>query len=94
MDGFIERGEKNPQPQPGYAYEGHLNACIAFSSRDRYSAIQSPTLVMVGDSDLITPPVQARELARQLSHTDAGHMVLLEQPGILAREMEAFFGSV
>ena len=100
VDGFIEGGEKNPQPQPVYAYEGHLNACIAFSSRDRYSAIQSPTLVMVGDSDLITPPGQARELARQLSHkeavtiADAGHMVLVEQPRILAQEMEAFFGSL
>ena len=55
---------------------------------------------MVGDSDLITPPEQARELARQLSHkeavtiADAGHMVLLEQPRILAQEMEAFFGSL
>ena len=100
VNGFIEGGEKNPQPQPVYAYEGHLNACIAFSSRDRYSAIQSPTLVMVGDSDLITPPGQARELARQLSHkeavtiADAGHMVLVEQPRILAQEMEAFFGSL
>ena len=100
VDGFIEGGVKNPHPQPEYAYHGHLDACIAFSSTDRYSSIRTPTLVMVGEDDLITQPAQTRELARGLPQAsivtigDAGHMVLTEQPETLAREMKGFFESV
>ena len=100
VDGFIEGGAKSPQPQPEYAYRGHLDACIAFSSVDRYSSIQTPTLVMVGKDDLITPPGQTQELAKGLPQAsmtiigDAGHMVLTEQPEALAQEMGKFFESV
>ncbi|MHB8340236.1 MAG: alpha/beta fold hydrolase, partial [Mycobacteriales bacterium] len=49
----------------------------------------TPTLVLVGEADLLTPPGQSQEIADQLPDADlvvlpgAGHMVGLERPGLV-----------
>ena len=54
--------------------------------RDNARRLTLPTLVMVGDSDRITPPELADELAALMPHArherlpDCGHMAPLEQP--------------
>jgi pimeloyl-ACP methyl ester carboxylesterase len=55
-------------------------------SRPDFSAINVPTLVVVGDKDAITPPEVASEMAdgiggaRLITIPNAGHMALAEQP--------------
>ena len=39
------------------------DADLAFDSRDRIPAITAPTLVVVGEQDLLTPPRQAKKVA-------------------------------
>ena len=55
-------------------------------SRPDLAAIICPTLVLVGDSDQLTPPDRAREMAEAIPHAqlvvvpDSGHLSTLEQP--------------
>lgn len=62
----------------------------AFANHDKLAALgvlaTVPTLVLVGDRDLQTPPDHSRSMAAQLPTADlvvlpnAGHMVMLEHP--------------
>ena len=55
-------------------------------ARQHLASICCPTLVLVGDSDLITPPSHSEELvaaipgSRLVVVSDAGHLALLEKP--------------
>jgi pimeloyl-ACP methyl ester carboxylesterase len=55
-------------------------------SRPDLAAIRCPTLVLVGDSDQLTPPERAREIAagirgaRLVVIPDSGHMTAIERP--------------
>ncbi|MDB5541188.1 MAG: alpha/beta hydrolase, partial [Devosia sp.] len=58
-------------------------------SRPDLPTINLPTLVLVGDSDAITPPEAAKEMAagilgaKLVTVPTAGHMALAEQPAIV-----------
>jgi 3-oxoadipate enol-lactonase len=64
--------------------------------RDRVRAINVPTLFIVGDRDLITPPDLSHELAelvpgaRMQVISDAGHLTNLEKPAAFNRFVEEF----
>ncbi len=68
-------------------YVRHQEAIIARrDSRPTLATIHVPTAVIVGDTDKITPPEAAREMATGISGATltiierAGHMAILEQP--------------
>ncbi|HEY9010903.1 MAG TPA: alpha/beta fold hydrolase [Devosia sp.] len=68
-------------------YVRHQKAIIGrVDSRPMLASIQMPTAVIVGDSDAITPPDAAREMADGIAGAQltvierAGHMAVLEQP--------------
>lgn len=58
-------------------------------SRSALAAIRCPTLVLVGDSDLLTPPDLAREIADEIAGAQlvlipsCGHLSTLEQPAVV-----------
>jgi len=54
---------RNPNPMEPEAYGRQARAYVAFDALDRLSAIAAPTLVIVGEQDLLTPPWVAREVA-------------------------------
>jgi len=63
-------------------------------SRPGLAAIRVPTLVLVGEEDLITPPEEAREIAagtgaaaRLVTVPGAGHLSTLEAPEAVTREL-------
>jgi len=62
-----------------------LLACRAFDGRDLLSRIRTPTLVVAGADDQVTPAALAEELARGIPNARlevipaAGHQVPLEQ---------------
>jgi pimeloyl-ACP methyl ester carboxylesterase len=65
-------------------------------SRPGLAAISCPTLVIVGDSDVLTPPERAEEIvngipgARLSVIRDSGHISTLEQPAAVTRSMVEF----
>ena len=53
----------NPYPMSPEAYGRQAEAYLQFDALDRLAAITAPTLVVVGEQDLLTPPWIAREVA-------------------------------
>ncbi|HEV2271740.1 MAG TPA: alpha/beta fold hydrolase [Steroidobacteraceae bacterium] len=80
--------------------EGFINQQTAImtrpDSRPGLSAIRCPTLVLVGDSDLLTPPERAEEIASGIAGArlsvirDSGHLATLEQPAAVTKSMVDF----
>lgn len=71
---------------PTEVYLADFKACNAFDSVDRIKTILTPALVICGRDDQMTPPKYSEYLHKELSHsiieliTEAGHMVMIEQP--------------
>jgi pimeloyl-ACP methyl ester carboxylesterase len=65
-------------------------------SRPGLATIRCPTLVIVGDGDLLTPPERAEEIASGIRDArlsvirDSGHLSTLEQPAVVTRSMVEF----
>ena len=82
--------------------EGFINQQTAVmgrpDSRPGLAAIRCPTLVIVGDGDLITPPERAEEIANGIPKArlsvvrDSGHLSTLEQPAAVTKSMVEFLG--
>lgn len=80
--------------------EGFINQQTAImsrpDSRSGLAAIRCPTLVIVGDGDLLTPPERAEEIASGIPDAslavirDSGHLSTLEQPAAVTQAMVEF----
>jgi pimeloyl-ACP methyl ester carboxylesterase len=80
--------------------EGFINQQRAIigrpDSRPGLAAIRCPTLVIVGDSDIPTPPERAQEIANGIPGArlsvirDSGHLATLEQPVAVTASMVEF----
>ncbi|HEX5462446.1 MAG TPA: alpha/beta fold hydrolase [Steroidobacteraceae bacterium] len=83
--------------------EGFANQQLAIlgrpDSRPGLAAIRCPTLVIVGDGDMVTPPERAEEIANGIPRArlsvirDSGHMSTLEQPAAVTRSMVEFLAT-
>jgi pimeloyl-ACP methyl ester carboxylesterase len=62
-------------------------------SRRVFGEIRCPTTIVVGDSDQLTPPALAEEMARGIDNArlvvipEAGHLSPLEQPAHVTRAL-------
>jgi len=80
--------------------EGFVNQQTAImgrpDSRPGLASIRCPTLVIVGDGDVLTPPERAEEIANGIPGSrvsvirDSGHLSTLEQPAAVAKSMIQF----
>lgn len=75
---------------------GDFSACDAFDSMERLSEIRCPTLILCGEDDQLTPVKYSHFLqdhiadARLVTIHEAGHMVMLEKPEVVANEIRNF----
>lgn len=75
-------------------------ACNAFDVMERLGQIAAPTLVIGGTADQMTPQKYAAYLAEKIPGArlamieGAGHMVMLEQPELVARHVREFLAIV
>lgn len=82
------------------AYRIGVNAVWLADQRERVQDIDIPTLVLVGERDLVTPPELSNELldlipnARMQVIAAAGHLANLEKPGEFNRIVDEFIGEV
>lgn len=76
-------------------YQG-FSACDRFSAIGSLGKIALPALIVGAKDDLLTPPSFSEYLHREIKESelviieDAGHMVMIEQPGALNRAIEGF----
>jgi len=82
---------------------GFIGCCEAISRIDlteRLREIKCPTLVIVGDQDMGTPPAMAREIHQNLPGSalevihSAAHLSNIEQPDVFNTTLLNFLGSV
>ena len=96
----IEQDAEAMLRTPVEVIERDLRACDAFDLMEQVSAIATPTLVICGTADLMTPPKYAEYLHQQIKGSDlslipgAGHMVMLEKPEEVTRAIEAFLNGL
>jgi pimeloyl-ACP methyl ester carboxylesterase len=88
----------NPYPMSPEAYGRQADAYRQFDALDRLSAITTPTLVVVGEQDLLTPPWIAREVADAIPGArfevirgdGSSHLVPIERPDDFNRLVSDF----
>jgi pimeloyl-ACP methyl ester carboxylesterase len=82
----------------GYLRQQSANM-TRIDSRPTLAAIRCPTLVLVGDSDQLTPPERAAEIAdgipgaRLVVVPDCGHLSTLERPQAVTEALHAWLRS-
>ena len=90
--GIRERG----WPRSVTAFERQALACIRHDALSILAILQTPTLVLTGEEDILTPPRYGRALAAMLGRaelgllTGAGHTCLLETPKPFAERVLRF----
>ena len=73
-----------------------LLACDNFNIRDQLNKVRQPTLILCGREDWMTPVKFSEYLAANIAysslhiHQDGGHMLMLEQPDWVLKEIENF----
>jgi 3-oxoadipate enol-lactonase len=88
----------NPHPMSPEAYRRQADAYLRFDALDRLRAITAPTLVVVGEQDLLTPPWVAREIADAIPGArfeiirgdGSSHVVPIERPDDFNRLVSDF----
>ncbi len=79
---------------------GDLLACDAFDRRADLSTIRTPTVIVCGAEDQMTPLKSSQYLNQQIAGStlhiipEAGHMVMLEQPDQVAGQLDAFLNTI
>jgi len=66
IDEFIEAALANPYPQSTEAFQRTARAILDHDSADRLDAITVPTLVVVGEDDILCPPRHSRAIAARI----------------------------
>ena len=77
-----------------------LLACDRFNVTDRLNAIQTPVLVVCGTDDKLTPLRFSEILSSRIpgaalqTMEGTGHLLVLEQPGRLAKLISVFLATI
>jgi 3-oxoadipate enol-lactonase len=89
---FRERGVLRSVP----AYQRQVDACLAHDALGIIPILRTPTLVLVGEDDILTPPRYGRALAAALPRAEvmvvpaSGHACFLETPKLVSERLLRF----
>ena len=91
----------NPNPIGAEAYDRQAQAYLRHDALDRLAGVKSPTLVVVGEQDLLTPPWVCREVAdripgcrfEMIKGDGASHVVPIERPHDFNRLVTTFLSA-
>jgi pimeloyl-ACP methyl ester carboxylesterase len=97
---LIELASKRMEEVRQSVLYGDLLACNRFDVMDRLGAVQQNTLVVCGADDQMTPARYAQYLSSSIPNArltvipNAGHMVMLEQPHLVANSLLSFLNDI
>ena len=80
--------------------EADFRACDAYDLKGKLEKVSSPTLILVGEEDKMTPLRFSEELRDGINGSNfevirgAGHMLPLEKPGVVAELLRRFMDQV
>jgi pimeloyl-ACP methyl ester carboxylesterase len=80
------------------AFQRQIDACLAHDTLDLLPILRTPTLVLAGEDDILTPPRYGRALAAALITAEvmlvpgSGHACFLETPRAVAERALRFLG--
>jgi pimeloyl-ACP methyl ester carboxylesterase len=100
MDEWLTEAEANPHQQSVEAFCRSTEALLDHDTADRLGAVSIPTLVTVGELDLVLPTRFSRELAARIPGArlvvvpDAGHQPFQELPAEYNRILHEFLEAV
>lgn len=100
MDEWLAAAEASPYAQSVDAFSRSAEALIGHDSADRLVGISAPTLVTVGELDLVLPPRFSQQLAelipgaRLVVIPGAGHQPFQEVPADYNRLLVEFWQSI
>lgn len=66
IDQFVDAALANPHPQETEAFQRTARAILEHDTADRLGAITVPTLVLVGEDDMLCPPRHSRAIAARV----------------------------
>jgi pimeloyl-ACP methyl ester carboxylesterase len=96
VEGFLQLVRNNPFPQSVAGFIRQCDAVLAHDTRDRVSAITTPTRVIVGTEDALTPARYSQWLADSIPGAEliqvpnAAHLLSLETPDEFNRVLIEF----
>jgi pimeloyl-ACP methyl ester carboxylesterase len=97
---LIKLATKRMEETRQSVFYGDLQACNGFDVMDRLGLIQQNTLVVCGAEDQMTPVRYAQYLASAIPNAqlniipNAGHMVMLEQPHLVADSLLSYLKNI
>ena len=97
---IIDASEEAAKQVPGTTVYTDWLAADTFDQMANIRAIQTPSLVISGENDSLTPTKYGKYLAQQLPHStyvelsDAGHLFPIEKPAVTAHTIQAFLRSL
>jgi pimeloyl-ACP methyl ester carboxylesterase len=100
MDGWIDAAEASPYAQSVDAFCRSAQALIEHDTADRLGAVSAPTLVTVGELDLVLPERFSQELVDRIPNArlavirGAGHQPFQEMPEDYNRLLADFWQTV
>jgi pimeloyl-ACP methyl ester carboxylesterase len=99
-DDFAKKAASNPHPQSLRAFSQLVDGIAQFDNRVHLKNIRRPTLVMVGEQDILTPPYLSRALAEGIPGAElevlpgVGHMCVSEDTKGVVDRLVSFFRRV
>ena len=86
----------DPEPTSLAGFEAQAAGLRIYDARPELSSVRTPTLVLCGAEDVLTPPAQSEEIARLIPGATlrmlprGGHRMVVEYPAEVAREIARF----